>query len=255
MTTENIPQELPVSRVAEEMLIANLRNAHALEKQVIAVLKPQLGLLADYPDLHAKIAQHIVESRQQANRLQSALEACGTSSSMVKDALLSVMGLGQSSVQGFSSDAVLKAIVADTMTEHLEIATYRTLIVLAEMAGRPEIGTSLEVSLKEEEAMAEWFDKNLDQFTRRFIELEAAKALKADLEEQERARKRDEMSSKKAGAEEEAAYMHSGAQDLAPDAPSSSSEPSSPHAMPTTDKEVDGGSKLPSKDVRGPSVL
>jgi ferritin-like metal-binding protein YciE len=256
MSTENMPGQPPVQRVAEETLVANLRNAHALEKQVVAVLKSQLGLLADYPELHARIAQHIVESRQQANRLQTALVACGSSTSMVKDALLSVMGLGQSSVQGLSSDAVLKAIVADMMTEHLEIATYKTLIVLAEMAGRSEICAALEVSLKEEEAMADWFDQNLDQITRRFIELDAEKALQADMEEQERARKREEMASKKRRAEEEAAQAEDEAAEKAGEAhdPPPAVEPATGQT-PSTDKAADGASNQPPTDQRSPSVF
>lgn len=66
------------------------------------------------------------------------------------------------------------------MTEHLEIASYRMLIVLAEMAGRPELCPALEASLREEEAMADWFNQNLEQLTRRFVELEAAEDRQAD---------------------------------------------------------------------------
>jgi len=159
---------------AHALLIVNLRNAHALEQQVIAVLEPQLNLIEDLPDLRARMAQHIEETRVQAKRIETALESCGSSTSMIKDAFLSVMGLGQSSVQGMSDDGVLKALVADMMTEHLEIATYRALIVLAEMAGRSDLCLTLEQSLSEEEAMADWFNQNLEQLTRRFVELEAA---------------------------------------------------------------------------------
>lgn len=177
-STDQRPPRTPVQVVAQETLIANLRNAHALEKQVIAVLEPQLKLLDDYADLHARLARHIAETREQAQRLEAALATCGTSPSVIKDAVLSVMGLGQSSAQGFSSDAVLKAVVADMMTEHLEIATYRTLIVLAEMAGRAELVPALEASLREEEAMADWFNQNLEPLARRFVELETAKRRK-----------------------------------------------------------------------------
>ena len=159
---------------AHEALIVSLRNAHALEKQVTAVLDGQLKLLEDYPDLHARVTEHILTTREQARRLEGALEACGSSASMVKDALLSAMGLGQSSVQGFSEDAVLKAVVADIMTEHLEIATYRTLIALTDMAGKPELRPRLEESLREEEAMAAWFDDNLNTIVRRFVEIKAS---------------------------------------------------------------------------------
>ena len=253
MPMENIPQEPPVRNVAEETLIANLRNAHALEKQVIAVLKPQLGLLDDYPDLKAKITQHIAESRQQANRLQAALEVCGSSTSMVKDALLSVMGLGQSSVQGFSSDAVLKAIVADMMTEHLEIATYRTLIVLAEMAGRSEICAALQASLQEEEAMADWFSQNLEQLTRRYIELEAAKVLEAELAEQERARKREEMAAERRSADADGATKPNPAVDPFSKAPSDPAPATD--ATRETDPEVNVELNRPPTGVRGPSDL
>ena len=159
---------------AHEALVVSLRNAHALEKQVTTVLDGQLRLLDDYPALHARVTEHILATREQARRLEGALEACGSSASMVKDALLSAMGLGQSSVQGFGEDAVLKAVVADMMTEHLEIATYRTLIALADMAGKSDLRPRLEESLREEEAMAKWFDENLDAIVRRFVELKAA---------------------------------------------------------------------------------
>jgi ferritin-like metal-binding protein YciE len=188
------PPRAPLHRVAQETLIASLRNAHALEKQVIAVLEPQLAMLTDYPDLHARLTQHAAQSREQAKRLEAALHACGSATSMVKDALLSVMGLTQSSVQGLSSDGVLKAVVADMMTEHLEIATYRTLIALADMAGKPDLRPPLETSLHEEEAMADWFDQNLEQIVRRFVELEAAKQHRSDAADSNRATKHHDAS-------------------------------------------------------------
>ena len=171
--------ETPVQRVAIDVLVANLRNAHALEKQVLAVLQPQLRLLRDYPDLHGKVSQHITDTQAQVKRLEKALKSCGTTPSLAKDALLSFMGIGQASVQGLSSDAVLKAVVADMMTEHLEIATYRMLIVLAELAGKNDLGPALKQSLLEEQEMADWFNDNLEHLTRRFIAQEVAKDEKA----------------------------------------------------------------------------
>ncbi|MDT8856387.1 ferritin-like domain-containing protein [Paracoccaceae bacterium Fryx2] len=187
MPTDTIPAPTALKAVAHETLVTSLRNAHALEKQVIAVLEPQLKQLTDFPELHARLSEHVRETREQARRLEAGLETCGASTSMVKDALLSVMGFGQSSIQGFSDDAVLKAVVADMMTEHLEIATYRTLLVLADMAGKPDLRPRLEASLREEEAMAEWFDQNLDAITHRFVEVKAVKEAKAAAAAQEKA--------------------------------------------------------------------
>jgi ferritin-like metal-binding protein YciE len=180
MAPEPAPAPTAFEAAAHETLVASLRNAHALEKQAITVLETQLKILTDYPELHARLTEHIVATRDQARRLEAGLEACGGSTSMVKDALLSVMGLGQSSVQGFSDDAVLKAVAADMMTEHLEIATYRMLIALADMAGKPELKPRLQETLREEEAMAEWFEQNLEAITRRYVEILASDKKEVD---------------------------------------------------------------------------
>jgi ferritin-like metal-binding protein YciE len=174
MHTEPKAAPSAIEAAAHEVLVTSLRNTHALEKQAIAVLQAQLKSLTDYPELHARVTLHIVETRDQARRLEAGLEACGASSSMLKDALLSVMGLGQSSVQAIGDDAVLKAVLADSMTEHLEIATYRMLLALADLAGKPELRPRLEETLHEEEEMAKWLDLNLEDITRQFVERKAA---------------------------------------------------------------------------------
>jgi len=174
MHTEPKTAPSAIEAAAHEVLVTSLRNTHALEKQAIAVLQAQLNSLTDYPELHSRVTLHIVETRDQARRLEAGLEVCGASSSMLKDALLSVMGLGQSSVQAIGDDAVLKAVLADSMTERLEIATYRMLLTLADLAGKPELRPRLEETLHEEEEMAKWLDLNLEDITRQFVERKAA---------------------------------------------------------------------------------
>lgn len=173
MRREKIVTSNATQSVALESLIASLRSTHALEKQQVAVLEGHLEIFEDFPELHARVTQHIIDTRDQARRLESVLEACGSSSSMIKDAVLSVMGLGQSSVQGLGSNAVLKAVGADVMQEHLEIASYRMMLVLAEEANMPDICPRLQETLREEEAMATWFDENLSAITRRYVEINA----------------------------------------------------------------------------------
>jgi ferritin-like metal-binding protein YciE len=159
---------------ALETLIAGLRNAHALEKQSIAVIDAQLPRLGEHPDLKARLSDHVGESQRQASRLEEALEACGSSASTVKDVMMSLLGASQSSVQGFAEDAVLKAVLADTMLENLEIASYRSLLELADVAELPQVAALLQPSLSEEIAMANWLEEELPAITRRYVELEAA---------------------------------------------------------------------------------
>lgn len=158
---------------AHETLVSSLRNAHAMEKQQIQVLDSHLELFVDCPELHARVTQHLIETREQARRLEATLEACGGSASILKDAMMSVMGFGQSSVQSFGADAGLKAVTAAVTHEHLEIATYRMLIQLAGLAGMAELRLRLMETLREEESMAVWFDENLEAITKRFIEIKA----------------------------------------------------------------------------------
>lgn len=162
-----------LKKSARDTLIVGLRNAHGVERQAITVLEPQLGRLGDYPDLRDRLATHVEESRVQMERLERALERLDASPSTVKDAVLSVMGLAQSSVQAFADDAVLKATMANTMLEHFEIAAYRSMIELTRIADLPDLRPDLEASLREEEAMAEWLERNLESVTRRYVALDA----------------------------------------------------------------------------------
>lgn len=173
MTRTLDPTAETLRKAAHEALLAGLKNAHALEKQGVAALEAQLDRMQDHPDLHARVSSHILESREQARRLEGALEACDASTSMVKDVVMGVLGFGQSSVKRFADDAVLKAVFDDVMFEHMEIAAYRSLIELAEMADKAELRPRLEESLREEEAMAAWLHENLAAVTRRHVELAA----------------------------------------------------------------------------------
>jgi ferritin-like metal-binding protein YciE len=173
MPKNSDPSPEALREAAHSTLVAELRNVHALEKQAVAVLESQLDRMHDYPDLHARISAHALESREQSRRLETSLDVCGASHSVAKDVLMTVMGVGQSSAQGFADDAVIKAVLADIMFEHLEIASYRSLIEVAQMAGKSELVPRLEESLREEEAMATWLDEHLKAITRRYVELSA----------------------------------------------------------------------------------
>jgi len=173
MTRTLDPTPDTLREAALEALVDGLRNAHALEKQAVATLEAQLDRTEDHPDLHARIRSHLLESREQGRRLEGALDACGASSSVAKDLMMRVLGFGQASVQSFADDAVLKAVLADIMFERMEIASYRSLVELADMAGKPELRPRLEETLHEEEAMAEWLEENLPAITRRHVEISA----------------------------------------------------------------------------------
>ena len=51
---------------AEENLMAWLRDAHAMETQAVQMLEGQAQRLESYPELRAKVQDHLQETRRQA---------------------------------------------------------------------------------------------------------------------------------------------------------------------------------------------
>jgi len=60
---------------AKENLLDWLRDAHAMEMQAETMLKAQASRLKHYPDVKARIEQHIIETQSQAQALQTRIQA------------------------------------------------------------------------------------------------------------------------------------------------------------------------------------
>lgn len=69
MPSDTTPAPMTSEAAAHKALVASMRDTHALEKQQIQVLEAHLDLFQDYPDLHARVTEHIVSTRDQARRL------------------------------------------------------------------------------------------------------------------------------------------------------------------------------------------
>lgn len=164
---------------ADERLNDWLRDAHAMEEQAETMLKATAGRIENYPLLKSRIEQHIGETHAQAERLARCIERRGTSTSSVKD----IAGKLMATVQGLSGifvgDEVIKASMASYTFEHMEISSYRVLIAAAEEAGDALTAETCRANLREEEAMAEWLEENLDPVTRKYLAREETPGLTA----------------------------------------------------------------------------
>ncbi|PPS64762.1 hypothetical protein CRX72_04145 [Pantoea sp. BRM17] len=69
----------------QEQLIDWVRDAHAMEKQAESMLEKMAARLEHYPDLKARIEQHIDETREQQQLVQSVIDRYDTSRSVIKD--------------------------------------------------------------------------------------------------------------------------------------------------------------------------
>jgi ferritin-like metal-binding protein YciE len=154
--------------------ITGLVNAHALEEQAVSLLSRQVERLESYPEMSDQIRLHIDESKAQAQRLEEILQSLGTSHSTLKDLVTSFSGNMAALVHAPMRDEVLKNTFANFAFEHFEIAAYRSLLTMAELAGDSGGPKLLEQSLNEEIRMAKWIEDNLEATTRKYVQLEGA---------------------------------------------------------------------------------
>ena len=163
-----------VSDQARDTYIVGLRNQHAVENQAIELLERQVGRLENYPEMRDRMQRHIEESREQARRLEELLARYDTSHSALKDTMMSLVGNLAALGHSTAPDEVVKNTFANFAFEHYEIASYTSLLTLAELTGDSAAPTALNTSLHEEREMAQWIAEHLEGTVRRFVERSAA---------------------------------------------------------------------------------
>ena len=159
---------------ARSVLIAGLRDAHAMENQALSIMKPQVERLEHYPDVEQRLRSHIAETQTQIGRLDTILSEIGEDHSGLKDAALSLSGSMAAIAHTFAPDEIIKNSFANFAFENFESASYTSLITLAEHGGLSSAATLLQQSLAEERAMADWLNSNLPAVTLRYLSLREA---------------------------------------------------------------------------------
>ena len=157
-----------------EIYHTGLRNLHALEQTAIELTERQVERLENYPEMKAKLQQHHKESQEQASRLESILQRHGTTPSTVKSTVSSVMGNVAAALHAPAPDEILKNTFANYAFEHQEIASYTSLIAMAEQVGDTAAVPLLKLSLAEEEAMAKFIGEAIVPTTQKYMSLAQA---------------------------------------------------------------------------------
>jgi ferritin-like metal-binding protein YciE len=156
---------------ARGVFVVGLKNAHAMEKQALSIMQPQVNRLKHYPDLLQRLEAHISETETQVSRLDEILQNVGESSSSMKDSLLSAFGSMAALGHVTAGDEVLKNSFANLAFENYEIGAYISLITAARASGESHAISLLEQSLDEERRMAEWVAEHIPSVTETFISL------------------------------------------------------------------------------------
>ncbi|MGN6031911.1 MAG: YciE/YciF ferroxidase family protein [Thermomicrobiales bacterium] len=152
-----------------DLVIAWLNDAHALETAIIESLEGQVDLASDHPEVQAGIQRHLEATRHHAEVVASCLAQFDEKPSAGKKVLAQIGGKLQGVAMGAAKDDLVKAALQDYATEHMEIASYRALIEAANAIGMPTIGESLKEVLADEVAMAAWLEKNTPALVREAV--------------------------------------------------------------------------------------
>lgn len=139
-----------------EHLLHWLRDAYAMEKQALEMCERQSERIENYPDLHARVARHAEETKQQITMLEDCFDILDEKPSAVKSALGWTMGNMQALGGALAPDEIVKGSMASYAFENMEIASYTILIAAAEKAGEPKIARICEDIRKQEQDMADW---------------------------------------------------------------------------------------------------
>jgi ferritin-like metal-binding protein YciE len=164
-----------------EHLIHWLKDAYAMEQQALSMTKAQSDRIDHYPQLTARIAEHVEETKGQIDKLERCFAILETDGSMFKNSMGKMAATMQAIGGMMSPDEVVKGSMASYTFEHLEISSYRVLIAAAEAANEPEIARICGEILQEEIAMANWLEEHLAQTTETFLQRDAI-----DMEEAKR---------------------------------------------------------------------
>jgi ferritin-like metal-binding protein YciE len=153
------------------VFVTGLQNAHAVEQQALSLTDRQLDRLVRYPEIADRLRAHRIETEAQMRRLEEILSGLNESHSGWRDAAMALMGNIAALGNSLAGDEVLKNHIVNHAFENFEVATYVSLIALAEAGDFARAAPLLRESLSEEEAMAAWVRGSLAELTRKYAGL------------------------------------------------------------------------------------
>jgi ferritin-like metal-binding protein YciE len=147
----------------QDKLIKYIEDAYAMENQLVEALEKQVNLTSEFPTIQARIRQHLAETEQHRQRMESRLAAYNKKPSAIKGALSAFMGTTQGFMSGTRADPLAMTARDDYMIEHLEIGSYTLLITIARAFGDEETVRACELNLRDEVEMQAWLAQHLPE--------------------------------------------------------------------------------------------
>jgi ferritin-like metal-binding protein YciE len=146
----------------DEQLVKHLTDVHSIEEQALRQMLSAPSIAGE-PELARVFSDHHAETEEQRRRVRERLEAREAEPSKVKDLIARAGGAGMVLFARHQPDSPGKLTAHAFAYEHMEIAAYDLLALVAERAGDPETASVARAIREEESAMADRLAANFDR--------------------------------------------------------------------------------------------
>jgi ferritin-like metal-binding protein YciE len=163
----------------QEQLTKHLTDVHAIEEQALQQMLVAPRMAAD-PELARAFREHLDETRDQERRVRERLVARGADPSRVKDLAGRAGGIGMVLFARTQPDTPGKLVAHAYSYEHMEMAAYDLLALVAERAGDADTAAVARSIREQESAMAD----RLEQGFQRAVEASLREVEPSDMGEQ-----------------------------------------------------------------------
>src|ERR671911_939105 len=146
----------------QEQLVKLLADVHSIEEQALVQMRVAPRMARD-PELARAFREHIAETEEQERLVRGRLEAHGADPSKAKDLVARAGGVGMVLFARAQPDTPGKLVAHAYSYEHMELAAYELLSIVAERAGDSETAAVARSIREQEAAMAERLAAGFDR--------------------------------------------------------------------------------------------
>lgn len=149
----------------QDLVLGWLNDAYAMERSITQVLSRHIKDVQDQPQIASRLQQHLEATERHVELVKGCIERLGGDTSTLKAGMAQVMGAAQGMATGLAKDELVKNALQDYSTEHMEIASYQSLIAAARQLGDTETVSVCEQIPQDEEAMQAWLQEQIPTIT------------------------------------------------------------------------------------------
>src|SRR3954447_6576122 len=149
-------------RDIQTQLTKYLTDVHSIEEQALIQMRRAPDIAAD-AELAEPFQRHLPETERQERRIRELLEARDAEPSALKDVAGKVGGLGMVAFAKLNPDSPGKLTAHAYSYEHMEVAAYELLELVAERSGDMEVAAAAREIADEEREMAARLESCFDR--------------------------------------------------------------------------------------------